>query len=81
MIITCVCNLDAIVIQKLGCCGSPKIIIVIATSLTSNNFIDTHNWPQEYNKPISKWGKQHFSRCNQVSSKESEGGHKDTLKF
>jgi len=24
----------------LGCCSSPKIIMIIATSLTSNNFID-----------------------------------------
>jgi hypothetical protein len=35
-----VCNPDAIIIKKLGYCGSPKIIIIIATSLTSNNFID-----------------------------------------
>jgi hypothetical protein len=40
-------NLDAIIIQKLGCFGSPKIIIIIVTSLTSNNFIDAHKWPQE----------------------------------
>jgi hypothetical protein len=32
----------------------PKIIIIIGTSLTSNNFIDAHKWPQKYNKPIPK---------------------------
>jgi hypothetical protein len=75
-----VCNPDAIIIKKLGCFGSPKIIKIIATSLTSNNFTDAHKWPQEYNKPIPKWGKQHFPRCNKVSSQESERGHLDTLK-
>jgi hypothetical protein len=49
-------------------------MIIIATSLTSNNFINAHKLPQEYNKPIPKLGKQRFSRCNQVSSQESEGG-------
>jgi len=61
--------------KKLGCFGSPKIIIIIATSLTSNNFIDAPLIAQEYNKPILKWGKQHFPRCKQMSSQESEGGH------
>jgi hypothetical protein len=41
-----VCNLDAIIIQKLRRFGSPKIIIIIATSLTSNNFIDAPNGPK-----------------------------------
>jgi hypothetical protein len=39
---------DAVALQK--------IIILIETLLTSNNFIDAHKWPQEYNKPIPKWG-------------------------
>jgi hypothetical protein len=48
--------------------------MIIATSLTSNNFIDAPLIAQEYNKPILKWGKQHFPRCKQMSSQESEGG-------
>jgi hypothetical protein len=39
---------DAVALQK--------IIILIETLLTSNNSIDAHKWPQEYNKPIPKWG-------------------------
>jgi len=43
-------NFDAIIIQKLGFFSSPKIIIIIATSLTSNNFIDAHKWLRNNNK-------------------------------
>jgi len=43
--------------KKLGCYGSPKIIIIIAISLTSNNFIYAHKWPQEYNN-------QYLNRVN-----------------
>jgi hypothetical protein len=35
-------NPDVIIILKLGCCGSPKNIIIITTSLTSINCIDAH---------------------------------------
>jgi hypothetical protein len=35
-------NPDVIIILKLGCCGSPKIIIITMTSLTSINCIDAH---------------------------------------
>jgi hypothetical protein len=35
-------NSDAIIIQKLRCYDSPKIIMIITTSLSSNNFTDVH---------------------------------------
>jgi hypothetical protein len=35
-------NLDVIIILKLGWCGFLKIIIIITTSLTSNNCIDAN---------------------------------------
>jgi hypothetical protein len=40
-------NLDAIIILKLRCCGSPKIIIIITISLTSNHFIDAQKMAPE----------------------------------
>jgi hypothetical protein len=35
-------NSNEIIILKLGCCSSPKIIIIIMTSLISINYIDAH---------------------------------------
>jgi hypothetical protein len=68
-------NLDVIIILKLGCCGSPKNIIIIITSLTSINCIDAHKSPKNITNQYLNGVNSNFSMCNQVSSQESEGGH------
>jgi hypothetical protein len=68
-------NLDVIIILKLGCCGSPKNIILITTSLTSINCIDAHKSPKNMRNQYLNGVNSNFSMCNQVSSQESEGSH------
>jgi hypothetical protein len=68
-------NLNVIIILKLGWCGSPKNIIIITTSLTSINCIDAHKSLKNITNQYLKGVNSNFSRYNQVSSQESEGGY------